>query len=108
MLPRQSRRTAWPPRPASLSRPDRSSRDPTAALAAAVVAAFAGIMMVVAPAASEPTVPFGVRVPPERTRAPSIIATRRVYTLRAVAVRRGLPGPRRQSLARRLTGRQLE
>jgi hypothetical protein len=53
---------------------------PTAALAAAGVVAFAGIMMVVA------EVPFGVRVPPERTRAPSIIAARRVYTMRAVAV----------------------
>jgi hypothetical protein len=59
---------------------------PTAALAAAGVVAFAGIMMVVAEVASKPTVPFGVRVPPERTRAPSIIAARRVYTMRAVAV----------------------
>jgi hypothetical protein len=51
---------------------------PTAALAAAGVVAFAGIMMVVAEVASKPTVPFGVRVPPERTRAPSIIAAPRV------------------------------
>ncbi len=40
---------------------------------------FAGIMMVLAPAVSKPTVPFGVRVPPERTAAPIIRAQRRRY-----------------------------
>lgn len=58
----------------------------TAALAAACVVAFAGIAMVLAPAASKPTVPFGVRVPPERTRAPSITAARRVYAGRTAIV----------------------
>lgn len=55
----------------------------TAALLSAGVVAFAGIAMVLAPAITKPTVPFGVRVPPERTRAPSVTAARRVYTLRA-------------------------
>jgi hypothetical protein len=57
-----------------------------AALLSASVVAFAGIAMVFAPAVSKPTVPFGVRVPPERTRAPSVIAARRVYLVRAVPV----------------------
>jgi uncharacterized membrane protein len=58
----------------------------TAALAADGVVAFAGIMMVLAPAVSKPTVPFGGRGPPERTRDPSITAARRAYTVRAAAV----------------------
>jgi uncharacterized membrane protein len=58
----------------------------TAALLSAGVVAFAGIAMVLAPALSKPTVPFGVRVPPERTRAPSVTAARRAYTVRAAAV----------------------
>jgi uncharacterized membrane protein len=48
--------------------------------------AFAGIMMVLAPVASKPTVPFGVRVPPERTGAPLIRVQRRAYCLRTAAV----------------------
>ena len=43
---------------------------------------FAGIAMVLAPVVSKPTVPFGVRVPPERTDAPVIRAQRRVYACR--------------------------
>jgi uncharacterized membrane protein len=58
----------------------------TAALLSASVVAFFGIMMVLAPAVSKPTVPFGVRVPPDRTRAPSVTAARRAYTVRAAAV----------------------
>jgi hypothetical protein len=58
----------------------------TGVLAADGVVAFAGIMMVLAPAVSKPTVAFGIRVPPERTRAPCITAARRVYTVRAAAV----------------------
>jgi uncharacterized membrane protein len=46
---------------------------------------FAGIAMVLAPVVSKPTVPFGVRVPPERTDAPVIRAQRRVYACRTVA-----------------------
>jgi uncharacterized membrane protein len=58
----------------------------TAALLSAGVVAFAGITMVLAPAVTKPTVPFGVRVPPERTRAPSVTAARHLYTVRAAAV----------------------
>jgi uncharacterized membrane protein len=58
----------------------------TAALLSAIVVAFAGIAMILAPAITKPTVPFGVRVPPERTRAPSITVARRAYTVRAAAV----------------------
>jgi uncharacterized membrane protein len=58
----------------------------TAALLSASVVAFFGIMMVLAPAVSKPTVPFGVRVPPDRTRAPSVTAARRAYLVRAAAV----------------------
>lgn len=59
---------------------------PTVALASAGMVAFAGAALVLAPAISKPTVPFGVRVPPERTRDPSITAARRAYTVRASAV----------------------
>jgi hypothetical protein len=59
---------------------------PVAAMAGAGVAAFAGIAMVVAPAVSKPTVPFGVRVPPERTRAPSVTAAPCDYAVRAAVV----------------------
>jgi uncharacterized membrane protein len=43
---------------------------------------FAGIGMILAPVISKPTVPFGVRVPPERTVAPVIRAQRRAYARR--------------------------
>jgi len=46
---------------------------------------FAGIAMVLGPVVSKPTVPFGVRVPPERTDAPVIRAQRRVYACRTAA-----------------------
>jgi uncharacterized membrane protein len=58
----------------------------TAALLSAGVVAFAGIAMILAPAVTKPTVPFGVRVPPERTRAPSVTAARHRYMVRAAAV----------------------
>jgi len=44
--------------------------------------AVAGMAMIVAPVVSKPTVPFGVRVPPERTVAPIIRAQRRAYARR--------------------------
>jgi uncharacterized membrane protein len=58
----------------------------TAALVGDGTVAFAGIMMVLAPAISKPTVPFGVRIPPEHTRAPLIRAQRRAYCMRAAMV----------------------
>jgi uncharacterized membrane protein len=58
----------------------------TAALLSAAVVAFAGVAMILAPVITKPTVPFGVRVPPERTRAPSVTAARRAYLVRAAAV----------------------
>jgi len=51
-----------------------------------VSVAFAGIAMVLAPVISKPTVPFGVRVPPERTVAPVIRAQRRAYACRTTVV----------------------
>jgi uncharacterized membrane protein len=58
----------------------------TAALLGAGVVAFAGLAMTTAPALSKPTVPFGIRVPPERTQAPAVTAARRLYTVRAATV----------------------
>jgi len=51
-------------------------------MAADATVGFAGIAMVLAPVVSKPTVPFGVRVPPERTAAAIIRAQRRVYACR--------------------------
>jgi uncharacterized membrane protein len=53
-----------------------------AAVVADATVGFAGIGMVIAPVISKPTVPFGVRVPPERTVAPVVRAQRRVYACR--------------------------
>jgi uncharacterized membrane protein len=53
-----------------------------ASTAADATVGFAGIAMVLAPVVSKPTVPFGVRVPPERTAAAIIRAQRRVYACR--------------------------
>jgi uncharacterized membrane protein len=57
-----------------------------AVLLGAGVVAFAGLAMTTAPALSKPTIPFGVRVPPERTQAPAVMAARRLYAVRAAAV----------------------
>lgn len=54
-------------------------------MAADATVGFAGIAMVLAPVVSKPTVPFGVRVPPERTAAAIIRAQRRVYAFRTTA-----------------------
>ena len=51
-------------------------------MAADATVGFAGIAMVLAPVVSKPTVPFGVRVPPERTDAAIIRAQRRAYACR--------------------------
>jgi uncharacterized membrane protein len=53
-----------------------------ASMAADATVGFAGVAMVLAPVISKPTVPFGVRVPPERTAAAIIRAQRRVYACR--------------------------
>jgi uncharacterized membrane protein len=53
-----------------------------AVVVADATVAVAGIAMVIAPVVSKPTVPFGVRVPPERTVAPIIRAQRRAYACR--------------------------
>jgi len=53
-----------------------------AAIVADATVALAGFAMVVAPVVSKPTVPFGVRVPPERTVAPVIRAQRHAYVCR--------------------------
>ena len=58
----------------------------TAAVLGAGVVALAGIAMTTAPALSKPTVPFGVRVPPGQTQAPSVTAARRLYMMRSAAV----------------------
>ena len=50
--------------------------------AADAIVGFAGIAMVLAPVVSKPTVPFGVRVPPERTDASIIRTQRRAYACR--------------------------
>lgn len=55
-------------------------------MAADATVGFAGITLVLAPVVSKPTVPFGVRVPPERTAAPIIRAQRRVYACRTAPV----------------------
>jgi uncharacterized membrane protein len=54
----------------------------TAAVVADATVGFAGLGMIIAPVVSKPTVPFGVRVPPERTVAPIIRAQRRAYACR--------------------------
>lgn len=53
-----------------------------AAMVADATVPFAGLAMVITPVVTKPTVPFGVRVPPERTVAPVIRAQRRVYACR--------------------------
>ena len=58
----------------------------TASLAAEVTAAFFGVLLCLAPAMTRPTVPFGVRVPPERARATVIRQQRRAYYWRTAVV----------------------
>jgi uncharacterized membrane protein len=57
-----------------------------ATLVADVTVGLAGAGMVLAPVISKPTVPFGVRVPPERTVAPAIRVQRRAYAGRTLTV----------------------
>ena len=45
-----------------------------------------GALACVAPLASRPTLPFGVRVPPERAGAPVIRRERRAYYWRTAAI----------------------
>lgn len=55
-------------------------------LSGAAAVAIAGIVMAAVPLAAKPTVPFGVRVPPERAGAPVIRVQRRAYAWRTAAV----------------------
>jgi uncharacterized membrane protein len=57
-----------------------------ATLTSDITVALAGIALALAPVIAKPTVPFGVRVPPERTDAPVIRRQRRVYACQTVAV----------------------
>lgn len=57
-----------------------------AALTSDVTVALAGIALVLAPVIAKPTVPFGVRVPPERTGAPVIRRQRHIYAWRTVTL----------------------
>jgi len=58
----------------------------TGSLAAVVMVAFFGAMMCLAPAVTRPTVPFGVRVPPEHARATVIRRERHTYQYRTAAI----------------------
>jgi uncharacterized membrane protein len=51
-----------------------------------VLVPFYGAMMCITPAVTRPTVPFGVRVPAERTRATVIRRERYVYSWRTAAI----------------------
>jgi uncharacterized membrane protein len=55
-------------------------------LTADVIVPFLAAMMCLAPAVTRPTLPFGVRVPPERTGATVIRHERRVYYGRTAAI----------------------
>jgi uncharacterized membrane protein len=57
-----------------------------ASVAADAIVGFAGVVLVLAPLVSKPTVPFGVRVPPERADAAIIRAQRRAYVCRTAIV----------------------
>jgi len=51
----------------------------TASLSGEVIVSFYAVASCLAPAITRPTVPFGVRVPPERASAPVIRQQRRAY-----------------------------
>jgi uncharacterized membrane protein len=55
-------------------------------LASVVIVPFFGATLCIAPAVTRPTVPFGVRVPPERARATVIRHERYVYFWRTAAL----------------------
>jgi uncharacterized membrane protein len=57
-----------------------------ARLAGEVTVPFVAVLLCLAPAMTRPTVPFGVRVPAERTDAPVIRQARRAYVWRTAAV----------------------
>jgi len=58
----------------------------TASLIGVVIVPFYAVMMCLAPAVTRPTVPFGVRVPPERARATVIRRERHAYYWRTAAI----------------------
>jgi len=58
----------------------------TGSLAGAVIVPFFAVMLCLAPAVTRPTVPFGVRVPPERARATVIRRERHSYYWRTAAI----------------------
>ena len=58
----------------------------TGTLAAAVMVPFFGATLCIAPAVTRPTLPFGVRVPPERARATVIRHERYAYFWRTAAL----------------------
>jgi uncharacterized membrane protein len=57
-----------------------------AGLAAASPVLAVGALMCLMPAVTRPTLQFGVRVPPERARAPIIVRERRAYYWRTAAI----------------------
>ena len=58
----------------------------TGGLVAVIMVPFFGVIQCLAPAITRPTVPFGVRVPPERVGAPVIRHERRAYYARTAAI----------------------
>ena len=58
----------------------------TATLSGQVIVPFFGTMLCITPAVTRPTVPFGVRVPPERARATVIRRERYAYAWRTAAI----------------------
>ncbi|MGH3200776.1 MAG: DUF1648 domain-containing protein [Streptosporangiaceae bacterium] len=58
----------------------------TASLSGEVIVSFYAAASCLAPAITRPTVPFGVRVPPERVNAPVIRQQRRAYYVRTAII----------------------
>jgi uncharacterized membrane protein len=58
----------------------------TGILTGVIMVAFLGAMLCLAPAVTRPTVPFGVRVPPEHARATVIRRERHTYQWRTAAI----------------------
>ena len=57
-----------------------------ATLSGEVIVPFFGAMLCITPAVTRPTVPFGVRVPPERARATVVRRERYAYSWRTAAI----------------------